>query len=33
MPPWGMIALMAVAVVAVAVYIALNTLYPIAPAR
>jgi hypothetical protein len=31
MPPWGVTALMAVAVVALAVYIALITFYPIPP--
>jgi hypothetical protein len=33
MPPWSVIVLMAIAVVALAVYVALTTLYPIAPAR
>jgi hypothetical protein len=33
MPPWGVIVLMTVAVVALAVYLVLINLYPIAPAR
>jgi hypothetical protein len=33
MPSWGLMALVTVAVVALAVYLGLISLYPIAPAR